>query len=53
MENVSVRVNARHGVWYEENYIKSSNNRELRNLLEVVDEGVEAVSMEGAEFRWL
>ena len=30
------RVHTRHGVWCEEHHSKSSNNRELRNLVEVV-----------------
>ena len=33
MEDGPGRVNARHGVWCEEHHIKSSNDRELRNLV--------------------
>ena len=35
------RVHARNGVWCEEHQSKYSNNRKLRNLVEVVEEEVE------------
>ena len=35
------RVHARNGVWCEEHQSKSSNNREPKNLVEVVEEYVE------------
>ena len=47
------RVHTRHGVWCEEHHSKSSNNRELRNLMEVVDEEVEDGRMEGVELFFL
>ena len=37
MEDGPGRVQARHGVWCEEHQIKYSNNRELRNMVEVVE----------------
>ena len=49
MEGGSRRVHARHGVWFEKHQSKSSNNRELRNLVEVVEEEVEAGRMKGVD----
>ena len=40
-------------VWCEEPQRKFSNNRELRNLVEVVEEEVEAGRMEGVELLFL
>ena len=37
MEYGPGRVHARHGVWCEEHQSKSSNNRELRNMVEVAE----------------
>ena len=34
------RVYAIHAVWIDQHHSKSSNNKELRNLIEVVDEEV-------------
>ena len=48
-----VRVHARHGVWCEEHQSKSSKNRELRNLVEVVEEDVEDGRMEGVDLFFL
>ena len=48
-EDGTGRVHDRHGVWCEEHQCKSSNNRELRNLVEVVEEEVKAGRMEGVE----
>ena len=36
MEDGPVRVHDRHGVWCEGSQSKSSNNRELINMVEVV-----------------
>ena len=38
MEDGPGMVHARHGVWCEEHQSKSSNNRELMNMVEVVEE---------------
>ena len=38
-----------HGLWGRDNNKKSSNYRELRNLVETIEEGVEDGSLEGAE----
>ena len=53
MEDGPVRLHARHDVWCEEYKSKSSNNRELRNLVEVVEEEVEDGRMEGVEVFFL
>ena len=53
MEDGPVRLHARHDVWSEEYKRKSSNNRELRNLVEVVEEEVEDGRMEGVEVFFL
>ena len=53
MEDVPGRVHARHEVWCEEHQIKSRNNRELRNMVEVEEEEVEAGRMEGVELSFL
>ena len=49
MEYGPRRVHARHGVWCEEHKNKTSNNRKLRNMVEVAEEEVEASRMEGVE----
>ena len=49
MKYVPGRLHDRHEVWCEKHQIKSSNNREVINLVEVVEEEVEAGRMEGAE----
>ena len=49
MEDGPGRVNDRHGVWCEKHQSKSSNNRELRNLVNLAEEEVEAGRMEGVE----
>ena len=46
-------VHARHGVLCEERQSKSSNNRELRNMMEVVEEEVESGRMEGVELLFI
>ena len=48
MEDVPGRLHVRHGVWCEEHRSKSSNNRELRNMVDV-----EADNMEGVEIFFL
>ena len=53
MEDGPGRVYTRHGVLCEEHESKSINNRELRNLVEVVEEDVEAGRMEGTELLFL
>ena len=53
MEDVPGRVNDRHKVWCEVHHSKSSNNRQLRNIVEVVKEEVEAGRMEGVETLFL
>ena len=47
MEDGPVRMHHRHGVCCEEHQSKHINNRELINMVEVVEEEVEAGSMEG------
>mmetsp|Transcript_21443 Transcript_21443/g.30696 ORF Transcript_21443/g.30696 Transcript_21443/m.30696 type:complete len:502 (+) Transcript_21443:2685-4190(+) len=42
-------VRYRHGLWGRDNNAKSSNYRELCNLVEVIEEGVLDGSLEGAE----
>ena len=49
MEDGPERVHARHGVWCKQHHSKSSNNRELRNLVEVAEEELKAGRMEGVE----
>ena len=46
-------MHARHGVWCEENQSKYNKNSELINLVEVVEEDVEAGRMEGVELFFL
>ena len=53
MEDGHGRFHARHWIWCEEHHSKSSNNRELINLVEVVEEEVEASRMEGLELFFL
>ena len=43
------RVHARHGFWCEKHHIKSIINRELRNMVKVVEEELEAGRIEGVE----
>ena len=49
MEDGPGRVQARHGFSCEENQSKSSNNRELMTLLEVVEEEADTGRTEGVE----
>ena len=46
-------MHARHGVWCEEHQSKFSNNREIINLVEVVEEDVEDGRMEGVVLLFL
>ena len=45
MEYGPGRAYARHGVWCEEHQRKSINNRELMNMVDLVEEEVEAGRM--------
>ena len=53
MEDSPVRVHARHGFWCEEHQSNSSKNRELRSMVKVVEEEVEAGRMEGVELLFM
>ena len=53
MDDGHVRVHARTGVWCEEHQRKSSNNKEPRNMVEVVEEEVEVKRMEEVELIFL
>ena len=53
MEDGPVRVHDRHGVWCEGSQSKSSNNRELINMVEVVQEVVEGKIKEEVELLFL
>ena len=53
MEDGPGRLHARHGVWCEEHHCKSSNNRDMRNMVELVQEELEASRMEGVELIFL
>ena len=53
MKYVPGRLHDRHEVWCEKHQIKSSNNREVINLVEVVEEEVEAGRINGVKLFFL
>ena len=53
MKYVPGRLHAKHEVWCEKHQIKSSNNREVINLVEAAEEEVEAGRINGVKLFFL